>query len=284
MVAPFTDFAIPPLIHSLSLLVGSSTIAVLLFAVRPPVTQRTVLSFVPWIVSGAALHVFYQLGEIFQVRIYPPDIAPLFAAPAVYLTTFILMGGVWALLAMVLPPDKHRAQVPLFLGIIGVSAAVPLIGLVIYQGLDEAVAPMEPLWPMVALVGSIAATAGVYFFLGVWRTYVIARARVAGGLVIFAHLFDAITTTIGVDIIGANERSAIPRAILDIAGELPTADALGTGWLLILLKLVLAVAIVMYFSADLRDHESQTNILFAFVMALGLGPAAHNFFLFILSP
>jgi len=284
MVAPFTDFAVPPLIHSLSLLVGSSIVAVLLLAVRPPVTQRTVLSFVPWIVSGSILHVFYQLGEIFQVRIYPPDLAPIFAAPAVYLTTFIAMGAVWALIAMVLPPDKHRAQVPLFVGVIGVGTTLPLVGLVIFQGLDEAVAPMEPLWPMVALVASIVATAAVYFVLGVWRTYVIARARMVGGLVIFAHLFDAITTTVGVDIIGANERSAIPRAILDVAADLPTADTIGTGWLLILLKLVLAVAIVMYFSGDLRTHEDQTNLLFAFVMALGLGPATHNFFLFVLSP
>lgn len=284
MVEPFTDFAIPPLLQSVSLLVGCGIILALLLATRPPVTQRTVIAFVPWIVSGAALHVFYQLGEIYQVRLYPPEIEMLFSAPAVYLTTFGAMGTVWAVMSMVLPRDKHRTQVPLFLGVIGVGFTLPLMGLLVFQGQDPAVSPLEPTWPLVALFASIVATAAVYFFLGIWRTYIIAKARLAGALVIFAHLFDAITTTIGVDQLGASERSAVPRAILDFTADLPVPEVLGTGWLLIILKLFLAGAIVMYFADDLRDHESQTNILFAFVTALGLGPAAYNFFLFVLSP
>jgi uncharacterized membrane protein len=228
--------------------------------------------------------VFYQLGEIYGVQLYPSEIKMLFSAPAVYLTTFIAMGIVWAIMSMVLPKDKHRTQVPLFLGVVGVGVTIPLIGLLVFQGQDPKVAPIEPMWPLVALATAMVATAAVYFALGIWRTYIIARARVAGALVIFAHLFDAITTTIGVDQLGSGERSAVPRAILEFTADLPAPEALGTGWLLILLKLVLATSIVMYFADDLRDHESQTNILFGFVIALGLGPAAYNFFLFVLSP
>lgn len=284
MATPFTDFAIPPLVHSVSLLIGCTIILVFLYAIRPPVNQRTVLAFVPWMVSGAILHVFYQLGEIFQVQIYPPAVAPLFAAPAVYLTTFIAMGIVWVLSSMIVPSNKLRKKVPQYLAATGVGVTVPLIALVFWQGLDPAVAPMDPIWPIFGLIVSVVVTAIVYFVIGAWRTYIIARARYVGALVLFAHLFDAITTTIGVDVLGAGERSAIPRAILDFAGTLPTADYLGTGWLFILFKAFLASAIVIYFADDLKEYESQTNLLFAFVAALGLGPGVHNFFLFILSP
>lgn len=284
MTAPFADFAIPPLIHSAVLLVSSAIVVVLLFAMRPPVNQRTVLSFVPWIVSGGILHVFYQLGNIFQVEIYPPAFEPFFAAPAVYLTTFVAMGLVWTVSTMIVPSSKLGKKVPQYLGAIGVGITIPLIGLVFWQGLDPEVSPMEPVWPIFGLIISMVLTAIVYFAIGAWRTYIVARAKYVGALVIFAHMFDAVTTTIGIDVLGAGERSAVPRAILDFAADLPTADLLGAGWLFILLKTVLASAIVIYFASDLAEHESQTNLLFAFIMALGLGPGVHNFFLFVLSP
>lgn len=284
MIELFEGFAVPPLLHSAVLLVGTGIIVAYLFAIRPPVTQRIVLSFVPWMVIGGILHVFYQLGEIFQVQIYPPEFAPLFAAPAVYLTTFILMGGIWAISATIFPTDRHDIKVSQILATIGIGTAAPLVILVFYQGLDPQVAPMRPVWPILGFVVSMVLTGIVYFLIGAWRTYIIARARYVGALVLFAHLFDGVTTTIGVDVLGATERSMAPQAVLDFAADLPTADVLGTGWLFVLLKLVLAAAIVIYFADDVVEHETQTNLLFAFVTALGLGPAVHNFFLFVLSP
>lgn len=284
MAQPFTDFAIPPLLHSATLVVGCTIVLSLLWVTRPPVNQRTVVAFVPWIVSGAALHVFYQLGEIYQVQIYPPEFEPLFSAPAVYATTFLVMGIIWILSVSAIPPDKMRTRGPLLLGLVGFGVSIPLLGLVVFQGQDPQVAPMEPTWPFVALGLAVVSTALVYFLLGYWRTYVIARARMAGAVVIFAHLFDAITTAIGYDILDVGERSAIPRVILEFSADLPTAETLGAGWLFVLFKLIMACAIVVYFADDLKRHEKQTNILFAIVAAVGLGPASYNFLLFVLSP
>lgn len=284
MTAPLTDFVFPPLIQSLLLLILSGIIVALLYVIRPPVNQRTVLSFIPWMIAGSVLHVFYQLGEIFQVRIYPPEIASLFAAPAVYVTTFIGMGIVWVMSAMIVPSKRLRQKVPQYLSATGIGIATPLVLLVFWQGLDPEVAPMEPIWPAFGLIVSLVLTAVVYFGIGAWRTYIIARARYVGAFVIFAHMLDGVTTTIGVDILDAGERSQVPRSIMDFAADLPTADLLGRGWLFVVFKVFLASAIVMYFSRDLKDHESQTNLLFAFVAALGFGPAVHNFFLFVLSP
>jgi len=282
MADPFTGLDIPPLLHSIVLLVGTGVLGVLLYAVRPPVSQRTVLAFVPWIITGGTLHVFYQLGEIFSVQIYPPEYAPFFSAPAVYLSTFIGMGFMWTVSVMIVPEDKLDLRVPQYLGATGIGVALPLIALVFWQGLDPQVEPMEPIWPVFGLVLSIVVSGVVYFLIGAWRTHILARAKYVGGLVIFAHVFDAITTTIGVDVLGAGEQSAVPRTILNFTGSLPLP--FGSGWLFILIKVVMASAIVIYFTDSLRERETQTNLLFAFVAALGLGPGAHNFFLFVLSP
>ncbi|MFC7073196.1 DUF63 family protein [Halovenus rubra] len=284
MTAPFADFALPSLVQSAALLVSSGFIVAFLFAIRPPINQRLVLSFLPWMIAGSVLHVFYQIGEIFQVRIYPPDVAPLFGAPAVYLTTFVGMGIVWIMSTIIVPSSQLRKRVPQYLSATGLGVAIPLVALVFWQGLDPAVSPMEPLWPMLGLLLSLVFTAVVYFGIGAWRTYILARAKYVGGLVIFAHMFDAVTTAIGVDVLDAGERSAIPRAILDFSSGLPTADLLGSGWLFVIFKTFLASAIVIYFSRGIKDNETSTNLLFAFVAALGFGPATHNFFLFILSP
>ena len=58
MVVPFSDFVVPGPIQSAALLIGTATIVVLLYALRPPLTQKIVLSFIPWVISGSILHVF----------------------------------------------------------------------------------------------------------------------------------------------------------------------------------------------------------------------------------
>ena len=280
MAEPFADFVIPPLLQTLGLLVGTGIIVALLYGIKPPVSQRIVLSFVPWIVIGALLHVFYQIGEALNEQLYPEAIAPLFSAPAVYLTTFIAMGIIWVLSAMVVPSSDRKGRIAKYLTLTGVGVLIPLVGLLVWQGTGPEL-EFQPMLPLLGLVITLVLTFVVYILLGAWRTYIIAEARYVGALVLFAHLFDAITTTIGVDILGTGERSALPRYIMDVAADLPTADLLGTGWLFIVVKLILAIAIIVLFADYVSEKPTEGNLFFAVVAAVGLGPAAHNFFLFM---
>lgn len=273
---------IPPLPHTISLIIGTIIVLVLLVATRPPVTERTILALVPWIMSGGILHVFWALGERFGVRIYPVQFEPVFSAPAVYFATFIAMGLMWVVSVMIVPTEKLRKQVPQYLGATGIGVLIPLVALVIWQGLDPQVAPMRPIEPVFGLVLALVLTGVVYFAIGTWRTYIIARARYVGALVIFAHLFDSVTTAVGWDLLGSEERSMIPKLILEFGDSLPTASVIGSGWLFVLFKLFAASAIVVYFADDMNEYETQTNLLFGFVAALGLGPGTYNFFLFVL--
>lgn len=282
MVAPFSDFVVPGAFELTALLIGTGTIAVLLYALRPPLTQKIVLAFIPWIISGGILHVFWQVQQTLQRQLYPENLEVLFSAPAVYLTTFIVVGMIWVLSAMIVPSYDHSDQIAKYISTTGVGVLIPLLALVIWQGMDEAIAPMEPIWPVLGLIISLVLTFVVYIAIGAWRTYVIAHTRYVGAFVLFAHIFDGVTTAIGVDVLGAGERSAVPQRVLDFAADLPTAELLGTGWLFVVLKIVLASAIVILFADYVRDKPTEGNLMFAIIAVLGLGPAVNNFFLFLL--
>ncbi len=283
MVAPFSDFVIPGPVQTAALLIGAGTIALLLYALRPPLTQKMVLAFIPWIISGSILHVFWQIQQDFNEELYPPALEAFFSAPAVYLTTFITVGTIWVISAMIVPSYDRTDKITTYISTTGVGVLIPLLALVIWQGTGD-VLTLAPIWPVLGLIISIVLTFIVYIMIGTWRTYVIAEARYVGAFVLFAHIFDAVTTAIGVDILGAGERSAVPLEILEFAADLPTAEVLGTGWLFVVIKTVLASVIVIVFADYVHEKPTEGNLLLAIIAVLGLGPAVNNFFLFLLIP
>ena len=79
---------VPGVPYLLGLAVASIAVGAVLFTRRPPVTQRLVVAFTPWMAAGAAFHVLYQLEAV------PDAVAPLFSAPAVYVSTFLVAAAV----------------------------------------------------------------------------------------------------------------------------------------------------------------------------------------------
>lgn len=282
MQAPFADFAIPSPLYLAILLAGTVLVAALLYAIRPPVNQRVVLAFLPWIVSGAALHVFHQIGEIYAVEIYPPLFEPFFAAPAVYLTTFVGMGTIWVASTMFTGDVRQADRTASYLGWVGAGVMIALLGLIVWQGLDPLVGPLQPIVPTLTVIVAMVLSFVLYIMLGAWRAYVIAEARVSGFLVIFSHVLDGVSTAVGVDVLGTGERSAIPARIIEFAGTLPTAEVMGSGWLFVVFKAIVAIAIVYVFADYVSEEPTRGNLFFAVVVAVGLGPAVNNLLLFFL--
>lgn len=284
MVVPFADPTIPSLLYVALLLAGTAILGALLYSVGVPLTQRTVLAMVPWMVAGSILHVFYQLGEAFGTSLYPAWIAPLFGAPAVYLTTFIGMGSIWLISTAigVQSAAVTRDRVASYLAGTGIGVMLPLLGLLGWQAASPSIGPLRLVLPFAGLLLSLAVSFVVYILLGAWRTYIIAEARHVGGLLLFAHVFDGITTAIGVDLLGVGERSYVPRLIMDFARDLPTYQYLGAGWLFVVVKIVVAILVIVAFADYLSEHPRRGNLLFAAIIVVGLGPALNNFFLFVL--
>jgi uncharacterized membrane protein len=276
----FEGFVVPDPLYTAVLLVATGAVAALLYAIRPSVEQRTVVALVPWMVGGALLHSLYQLHLAVGETFLPAVLAPALSAPAVYLTTFVVLGVVWVGAAMVVPaPDRYN-RVSRTIGVAGTTLVVTLGTLAVWRA--NQTFDLQPVLPVLGLVGSLVVTFLLYVTIGFYRTRIVEQAGSAGAVVLFAHTFDALTTAIGIELLDVEERSTIPRRVMEFAADLPTADLLGEAWLFVLLKLVVAAAVVTLFADYAADEPTEGNLFFAGIAAVGLGPGAQNFVLFAL--
>ncbi|SDF05332.1 DUF63 family protein [Halorientalis regularis] len=257
---------VPGLAYLLGLAVAGLAVGAVLFTRRPPVTQRLVVAFTPWMAAGAAFHVLYQLEAV------PDAIAPLFSAPTVYVTTFLAAGTVWGGLILA---DRG---VPPALATTGGVATLAGAALVVQTA--TARGTLAPALPVAALIASVVVAVVTYAILDRVRPTVTARTGTLGVVVVFGHALDGVSTAVGVDLLGSGERSPVPAAIMEFAGSLPTASVVGKGWLFVLVKLLIAAAVLVLFADFVEEDPAQGNAALGVVAAVGLGPGTHNLLLF----
>ncbi|MFB6228891.1 MAG: DUF63 family protein, partial [Halobacteriales archaeon] len=236
----------------------------LLARAQPRITARTVVALTPWMVAGAALHALFQLEAV------PEAVMPLFGTPAVYFATFVVAGAMWVIAVRAKPE-----RVPQVLGAAGIVAALAATVTVIVEGGIDGPGP-----PLASVAIALGLTGACWAGLKLTVPRSVTATGSAGVLVVFAHALDGASTAIGIDVLGRGERSPLSAAILDFAATLPTADALGAGWLFVLVKLGLAMAIVHLFAEYVREDPRQAFILLALIVAVGLGPGSQNVLLF----
>ncbi|WP_331233783.1 DUF63 family protein [Natronorarus salvus] len=266
MVLP-EGFALPPPAYLLPLALATVLVCGLLFTRRPTVGEATVVAFAPWMAAGAGLHVLYVTD------LAPPVFSPLLGTPAVYVSTFALAGAIW-LVASEIFSDRERTD--RVLGATGLLAALAAVSTVLGAGLGG----LDPFWPAVAAIGSVALTAATWVAVRRGLPMVAETTGLVGLLVVFGHVLDGVSTAVGVDLLGAGERSPIPLAIMEFAEGL--APALGGGWLFVLVKLALAVGLTWLFVDYVEEAPAEGYLLLGLVAAVGLGPGVHNLLLFTL--
>ncbi|WP_134671417.1 DUF63 family protein [Halorussus marinus] len=268
MVLP-EGFALPPVPYLLGLVAAVTLVAGALYRTGPSVTDRTVVALAPWVAVGSALHVLYVVEWV------PGAVRPLLGTPAVYLTTFAVAGAVW-LAAPSTPVSAERA-----LAATGTAVALVVVGYALARGIRAG--ELAVFWPAVALAVAVGVT--VALWIGTRRTYPDAAAATgaAGVLALFGHALDAVSTAVGVDVLGFGERTPVSQIVLDAAAGLPTADVIGVGWLFVLVKLVIAEAVVVLFAELVREDPREGYLLLGAVGAVGLGPGAHNLLLFVVA-
>jgi uncharacterized membrane protein len=277
-------FALPPLAYLAVLAVAVLAVAALLYSISPPVTERTVLALGPWMVLGSALYVLYQIDAV------PPLLAPFFGSPAVYATTFVFLGALWAASNRLLGSDDvspdgiaadeptardESARTAIVLGLAGSALALVVIALALWVGADRG--SLLVVWPTLGLFVSTGLAAAVWALA---RRSKVGETGWAGALVVFAHALDGVSTAIGVDVLGFGEQTPLARAFLEIGASLPVSDLLGTGWLFVAVKIALAVVVAWLLADSVRERPREGYLLCAVVAAVGLGPGAHNLLLF----
>lgn len=273
MVLP-EGFTIPPLIYLVPTVALLTAAGVLLWTLRPTVTDRLVIAIVPWIVAGGGGHVLYVTDAV------PAGIEPFFGVPAVYLT-FAALGAVTWLLAEVTSSTRTAHDAAWYLGIIGLFLAIILLIWTLWWGWTTG--DLALLWPSVAVVGSIVGTAVVWVGMARLLPGTAQVTGATGMLVLFGHGLDAISTLIGIDVLGGAERSPLSDAVIYIGSRLPTAEFIGDTWLFVVVKFALAIAILVLFREYVREEPTQARLLLAFIAAVGLGPGVHNVLLFTLA-
>jgi uncharacterized membrane protein len=261
-------FTLPPLPYLLAVLGGLAVVGWVVVQRRPPVTDRTIAGFAPWMLVGSASHVLHVVGAL------PPAVDPLAGTPTVYATVAVLAGACW-LLADEWAADPTAAA--RLLGCVGLLALVVPVALALLDGLARG--SLQVLWPTVGLFASVVLSAGVWLLLRRARP-VVEVTGAAGALAVFGHVLDGVSTAVGIDLLGFGERSPLSRYIIEFAAELPTASVLGTGWLFVLVKVLLAGFLIVLLSDYVEEEPTEGYLLVGFVAAVGLGPGAHNLLLF----
>ncbi|MEF8802535.1 MAG: DUF63 family protein [Halolamina sp.] len=261
-------FALPPLPYLVALLAALGAVGYGLRERRPAVDDRFIVALVPWMLVGAWLHVLHVVGAA------PALIDPLLGTPAAYLSTAALTGAIW-----LVADTSNRETAPVLLAV-GVAAAL----VVLATGVAWATTAgnLSPFWP------AVAAVVGAGLGATVWVTLRRVRPEVrvtgaAGALAVVAHSVDGVSTAIGIDILGATERTPLSRAIIEFGGALPTAEFVGAAWLFVVVKAALACFVVAVMVEYVREDPREGRLLLALVAAVGLGPGAHNLLLFTIT-
>ena len=140
---------------------------------------------------------------------------------------------------------------------------------------DPTVLPSVLILAVAAVAGALAASGAVWGLLRAYRPALTATGR-SGLFAVFGQALDAVSTLVGVDVLAFTERVTASRAVLEAAGALPTAPALGTGWLFVLVKLGLAVAVLALVRPELDATPARAKTLLLMAGTVGLVPGVSN--------
>jgi uncharacterized membrane protein len=261
-------FALPPLPYLVVLLAGAALAAGAAARRRPAVDGRLVVAFTPWMVLGSASHVLYVVEAL------PDVVRPLAGTPSVYVTVGVVAVATWLALDALADDGGVVAR---RLATLGTALALVAVAGVLLVG--AARGSLRPVVPTVGLV--VALVVGAATWGGLVRVYPPAALTLpVGALAVVGHALDAVSTAVGVDLLGFGERTPLSRIIIEFAAGLPTAPILGTVWLFVLVKLVVACGVVSLFVDYVREEPAEGNLLLGLVAAVGVGPGVHNLLLF----
>ncbi len=270
------DFGFPEPIYWIPTALALAATLFVLYSVGPTVTDWTAAALAPWIGVGAVLHVLYQEQSFFEA------VRPLFGNPMVYLTTATAVAVVWTVSEFIVDMRPPGASNDRQLGAVGGGVLLAVLAWSIYIVAVRQFVEVRPFWPTIAFVGAALVTGVGWVVVSVLFSSSASVAGRTGLVVLFGHTLDGVSTALAVDgpVSGFTERTPLSRWVLEVGASLPTAEVIGTAWLFVLVKMVLAAVVIVAFRETLRDSPALGRMVLVFVAAVGLGPGLHNVVLF----
>jgi len=253
----------------------AALVAALLYTVGVSVSRGVILALVPWMVVGGAAHAIYTVDAFDEwVEIF-------FGPIAVYFTTFVLAGIAWSMMSVAAEIAGEQRRDAQYLTAAGTGAALIVGGVALTAGDGASSSQIYPTFGgmLVALV-----VAGVgYLLLSIVYSKGIVQTDVLGYFVVAGQTLDAVMAAVSVEYFHLPPSTTFDARVLSVAGSLPTADTLGAGWLLIVVKLSLGLAVVSLvgylLTVDLLGERPEPAYLcLGLGAAVGIGPGLHRFF------
>lgn len=254
--------------HLIMILICAGIIAIILWKLEVRIDENIIVSLIPWMAFGAGLRVIGVVGlEGYEGL---ENISFLFGNPIVYITTFILLGFVWAMISF-LNKDQIAEKILLISGLIGFGTTMMILS---KNGWTN------PMWAVGGLITALVISILVWEGIKRKSTEISKVLGSTGLLVILGQTLDGTSTAIGIDILNFKEQTPISQIILDIGAALPIVNVIGAGWLFVCIKIGLAIALVFLFVDYVKEKPLYARILLIVMIAVGIGPGMHNLILY----
>jgi uncharacterized membrane protein len=229
----------------------------LLIRLKIRIDRRFIAAVVPYIVVGATLRV------IEDAEFVRPPLSYLLITPLIF---FLLFGCCLLLLVLALQIAKSRRVVTIHythvFGLFGLLWCLANLAILIwFASIKEPWVPIAVMSIATALTGAIYALASRYNI-----RFLIDRLNLA---VIAAHLLDATSSFIGIDLLGYEGKHVIEGLIVEYTGT-------AAGMFLLKLGILVPLLYVLDTEFTEEDEGALRNLVLLALLMIGLAPAVRN--------
>jgi uncharacterized membrane protein len=231
----------------------------LLQRLKIPIDRRFIAAVAPYIVVGATLRV------IEDAEFVRPPLSYLLITPLIF---FLLFGCCLLLLILAVQLAKSRyfvtgkyTHVHVF-GLFGLLWCLASLALLLWF------ARIEVPWVPAAVIGIASALTGAIYALasGYNIRFLTDRLNLA---VLAAHLLDATSSFIGIDLLGYAGKHVIEGLIVEYTGT-------AAGMYLLKLGILLPILYVLGTQFTEKEEEELKNLVLLALLMIGLAPAVRN--------
>ena len=257
-------------------------------------SPRFFYALFPFMLLGGALRVVEDVNATFvsegagTLIPFPP--VALIISPFIY---FVMFGFTLAALVVMISMDR-RGVVDDFepaLGAVGAVALAATIGFLLWVSATSELVGFHPLVAVITL-GLASIIAALFWVLSERFAPVINEGTgKMGVLVVWGHSVDGVANVLSLDWTAAlgvpvsyGSKHVINRATVHYTGRFYEAigqgwlaDAIGTAWPFLLIKIAAAVAVVWVFDRQIFEESPRyAYLLLVAILAVGLGPGTRD--------
>ncbi len=228
----------------------------LLNRMKVTIDDKFILSVIPFVLAGSSLRVIEDAG------LFKPPMQYLFITPNIYFAVFAVTVLCLVVSKWIQKAGKVEDYRTAF-AILGILWTAVNVIVLLY--VENIVRPTVPVF----IVGAASVLTFLVYKISKYGGYELFTNKLNLSIV-FAHLLDASSTIVGIDMLGYYEKHVIPSYLIDLTG---------TALVMYPLKLMIFVPVLYVLDTQFdEDEESRTlrTLVKMVIIILGLSPAFRN--------